>query len=355
MNKAICITGLLGLLFLATGCSDDVESVSSSKSGGWLVPVDEVFDGGPGKDGIPALTNPAFVASSQISYMQPTDLIIGVRVGETIRGYPHPILDWHEIINDDPGGRALAITYCPLTGSAIGWDRKVNGAVSTFGVSGLLYNTNLMPYDRATNSTWSQMKLQCVNGTLIGQTPQIYPVIETTWETWLSMYPDAPVVSANTGFNRSYGIYPYRDYRSNNGFLLFPISMDDMRLSRKERILGVRTGNMTIAYRIGGFVDSVQILNETAESVDYVVAGSAVHNFAVAFNRRTDDTTLLTFGPKTGALPVIMVDNEGTEWDIFGRGVAGPRAGQQLAPADSYIAFWFAWAVFNPGVEIYGM
>ena len=135
----------------------------------WSIPSNQVFDGGPGKDGIPALVNPAMVSSVQANYLTDNDLVIGFKVGDDVRAYPHQILDWHEIINDVVGEQPLAITYCPLTGTGIGWNRVISGNTTTFGVSGLLFNTNLIPYDRSTDSNWSQMKLECVNGQLIGE------------------------------------------------------------------------------------------------------------------------------------------------------------------------------------------
>ncbi len=156
----------------------------------WLIPSDQVFDGGPGRDGIPALENPEMINAALATYLNPEDLVIGIKMGDDVRAYPHKILDYHEIINDQVGSeiidgqlstKQLAITYCPLTGSAIAWGREFGGQTTTFGVSGLLFQTNLMPFDRLTESTWSQMRLDCVNGTLIGTRAETYQVVETRW------------------------------------------------------------------------------------------------------------------------------------------------------------------------------
>ena len=148
------LLALLAILFLQIACEDMVSS-STQISGEWLIPQNEVFDGGPGKDGIPAISNPNLVGNSSINYMNNDDLVIGVKFDGEIRGYPHPILDWYEIINDKINDNYFSITYCPLTGSTINYNRDLNGNITTFGVSGLLYNTNLIPYDRATNSNLS--------------------------------------------------------------------------------------------------------------------------------------------------------------------------------------------------------
>ena len=155
------------LSFLLLGlyaCNSQKEPVSLGQNPEWLIPIDEIYDGGPGKDGIPALLNPHSVQATEIGYLQDEDLVLGYKVGEEAHAYPHPILDWHEIINDAVGSEAISIIYCPLTGTGIGWDREINGATTSFGVSGLLYNSNIIPYDRLTDSNWSQIQNKCVNG-----------------------------------------------------------------------------------------------------------------------------------------------------------------------------------------------
>ena len=134
------------------------------------------------------------------------------------------ILDWHEVVNDKLDNQFVTISYCPLTGTAFGWSSVANGAKSTFGVSGLLYNTNLILYDRNTDSNWSQLELKCVNGALIGDEPILESVVETNWGTWKKLYPNTKVLSLETGFDRNYNFYPYGDYKTNHGYFLFTVS-----------------------------------------------------------------------------------------------------------------------------------
>ena len=223
--------------------------------------------------------------------------------------------------------------------------RLINGQATTFGVSGLLYNTNLIPYDRKSNSNWSQMKLLCVNGTLKGDEPKLIQLIETTWKTWKSIYPQTKVVSTNTGFNRSYGLYPYGDYKTNNNRILFPVEPEDSRLPWKERVLGVRIANASKVYRYTKYADTVEVFNETLNGADYVVAGCGTKNLGVAFFRRLPDGTKLTFSPIQNALPAILIDNEGTTWDIFGSAISGKYYGKRLEPANSMMGFWFSFGV----------
>ncbi len=321
----------------------------------WLIPSSQVFDGGPGKDGIPSIDNPQFSSVNEISFLDPDDLVIGVKVGDEIKAYPHPIMDWHEIVNDNVGNLPLAITYCPLTGTAIGWEREVNGVLSTFGVSGLLYNTNLIPYDRATDSNWSQMLLKSVNGERIGTEIVTYPVVETTWETWQALFPDSKVLNLNTGFSRAYSRFPYGDYRTNDDFLLFPITNDDGRLPRKDRGLGVIVDGGTKFYHFDSFASAeVVVANDMINGVEVVVAGSQEQNFLVAYKSRLANGTLLEFSAiEQTSSAEVMTDQEGNRWNVFGEAVSGPRAGQRLEPTDSYIGYWFSWGAFYPDIEIY--
>jgi len=324
----------------------------------WLVPVGEVFDGGPGKDGIPALEDPEMVTANAISYLSPANLVVGFKSGDDVRAYPHAILDWHEIINDSYADKRVTITYCPLTGSAIAWNRELNGQETTFGVSGLLYQTNLMPYDRLTNSTWSQMRLDCVNGDLIGTKAETYQVVETTWATWQEMYPQTKVNSLNTGFSRSYSRFPYiqggQDYRTSNSYFLFPIGPSDGRLPAKDRVLGVIIQDQAKVFPINEMDDEVTVIEDRFKDVGLVVVGSRTKNFIVAFKAPTGGASGLEFNAVQDQLPVVMEDDKGNRWSVFGEAVSGPRAGQHLESPQSLIGYWFTFGSFYPTPEIYG-
>ena len=224
----------------------------------WLVPFSEVFSGGPGLDGIPSLQNPQRVGIQSLygvngnNFLEEEDLVVGIRVGNEIRAYPHRVLDWHEIVNDDFTDEKLALIYCPLTGTATVWNRTFNGSTTTFGVSGLLYNTNIIPFDRRTLSFWSQMRGDCVNGELLGMEVDIYPVFETSFRTWRGLFPDSEIVSTETGYQRDYTEYPYGEYRTNEQ-LIFPVANFDKRLPAKERVLGIEVNGKTKAYRLQSF------------------------------------------------------------------------------------------------------
>lgn len=319
-----------------------------NNSGSWLIPKDEVMDGGPGRDGIPALANPDFKSAGDIDYLSDDDLVLGFADGDDVRAYPHAILDWHEIVNDDTPNHSLAVIYCPLTGTGIGWNRNIEGSKTTFGVSGLLYNSNIIPYDRQTNSNWSQLLLKSVNGKLSGTFSKNYNLIETTWKTWKEMYPESKVLSRNTGYDRNYDRYPYGAYKE-DGFLIFPVGNLDNRMHAKARVLGVLDKDLKKAYPLELFEDAFKVVQNSY----FVVVGSRDKNLMVAFDRELKDGTRLTFKPVQSELPIILKDNEGTMWDIFGRGVSGPRSGKHLSSVPYMMGYWFSFAAFYPKIAIY--
>jgi Protein of unknown function (DUF3179) len=329
------------------------ESVNSSDEiiGDWLIPSNQIYDGGPGKDGIPAISNPDFADNASIDYMKENDLIIGIKIKDGVKGYPHPILNWHEIINDKIADNNFSITYCPLTGSTIALNRNIGGTVTTFGVSGLLYNSNLIPYDRATNSNWSQMKMKCVNGKLEGTDFDYIHTFETSWKTWKKIFPNAQVVASNTGFNRQYSAYPYGTYRSDES-LIFPIANENNELSLKERVHGIIDDDKVYAIRFSLFENGTKLYTKQIGANNYIIVGSKSDNFIVSFFNTLQDGTTLNFELIENSLPILLKDNKGNKWDIFGFAVEGNRKGEKLVPTKSFIAYWFAWATFYPDVSI---
>jgi len=341
---------------LLLGCRADDPTVSPSPTGpnpqdnSWLITEDEVFDGGPGKDGIPSVDNPQFVSTGQIGYMNENDLVLAIEVNGELKGYTHPVLDWHEIVNDRVGDKDLAITYCPLTGTGSAWSREIDGKVTTFGVSGLLYRNNLIPYDRETDSRWSQMRLDCVQGTLKTREAETHPLVEMPWRTWKKLFPEGKVLSEATGFNRSYGLYPYGNYRSNDQ-LLFPVGKDDDRLPRKERVLSVIIGGQSRVYTFDSFKDGVTVHKDKFGGKEIVVVGSQPDNFIIAYeiNSSFGDRSFEPVALEVGG--IVMKDNLGNEWDIFGTAKSGPDAGDQLGPLDICIGYWFSFGAFyNPQI-----
>lgn len=359
MKRYFLYTAILCISIIYLNCSNDDNPLNAPNSGSsdWLIPSDQIQDGGPGKDGIPALSNPSMIQASSVSFLGDDDLVIGIKMGDEVRVYPHRLLAWHEIINDGIGTNKYSITYCPLTGTSMAWNRILNSSETTFGVSGWLYNNNLIPYDRGSNSNWSQMKLKAVNGELMGFNVELFPIVETTWGFWKQLYPNSLVVSNNTNVYSSdqYTYYPYGDYRTNHNRLLFSVSNDDSRLPRKERIHGIIENEATQVFRFTSFPEVLTVHNINFSGKNIVVAGSQPNNFIVSFYRMLDgDDKVLDFSPINNNFPNILKDHEGNIWNIFGEAVEGPRKGSQLTATRSYNAYWFAWGTFWPNAEIFG-
>lgn len=348
MKKILFLIPALTVLLLFSCGEDDG---GTGQPNDWLIPLSEVFDGGPGKDGIPSVDAPSFRTIEETTYMQDDDLVVGIKIGDEIRAYTHPILDWHEIVNDEFGGMAFGLTYCPLTGTGIAWNGTINGQKTTYGVSGLLYNSNLIPYDRNSDSNWSQFGLLCVNGSLSGQAPETIPLIETSWATWKQRFPGTQILSTATGFARNYEQYPYGDFKESED-LIFPVSPDDRRIHRKERVMGVVDKGNAKAYRFSSFeYDSLGIgfIQDSFEGQDLLLVGSEEENYILAFNVTGQGNYSSLNNSSNGA---VFTDDAGNEYSMFGEVLAG--SGADLEIANAFMGYWFGWGAFYPNLPIHG-
>jgi hypothetical protein len=202
------------------------------------VPIDQILNGGPSKDGIPAILRPKYVPAASAVFLMPEDRVVGVFMAGKARAYPLKILNWHEVVDDAMAGNAFAVTYCPLTGSAIVYNRKLAAKPLTLGVSGKLYKSNLLFYDKSTEGLWSQIKGEAIAGPLTGQRLEALPSVVTSWAVWRNAHPDTLVLDIETGQSRNYGLDPYRGYERSEQ-IMFPVSPADDRLPAKERVLGL--------------------------------------------------------------------------------------------------------------------
>jgi hypothetical protein len=162
------------------------------------VPLSQILSGGPPKDGIPAIMAPRLVAASAATFLRGGDAVIGVTEAGVAKAYPVRILNWHEVVNDQIAGVPIVVTYCPLTASAVVYDRAPRGAPLTFGVSGRLYQSNVLIYDYQTESLWSQLKEEALTGSFTGTALRAFPSVVTTWADWQSTHPQTLVLSPDT-------------------------------------------------------------------------------------------------------------------------------------------------------------
>jgi hypothetical protein len=212
-----------------------------------LIPSKDILQGGPPRDGIPSIENPKFVAAANANFMRPTDRVIGITINGESRAYPINILNWHEIVNDQIKGVPVSVTYCPLCGTGLVYQAKVGGKVLKFGVSGLLYNSDVLLFDRQTETLWSQILSKAISGSMKGQKLTMVPSSQTSWASWLKKQPNTKVLSTDTGFSRDYRRSPYGDYDQNTE-TYFPVSARSKAYHPKERVLGITINGKHKAY-----------------------------------------------------------------------------------------------------------
>ncbi len=203
--------------------------------------------GGQPRDGIPAIEAPRFVAAPAAKHVSAHDRVLGLFAFGEAKAYPVKILVQHEVVNDAIGGIPIAVSYCPLCASGIAFVAEAQGQPLTFGVSGLLYNSNLLLYDRETESLWSQLQRRAISGPMAGARLRLIPMTHSRWEDWRREHPGTQVLSAETGFNKSYHADPYEGYAQSQA-LLFSASPRSDRYPPKEKVLGIRLNGQTKAY-----------------------------------------------------------------------------------------------------------
>lgn len=294
------------------------------------------ISGGPRRDGIPSIDEPRFIRAQEADrVLDPEDVIFGVTLDGETKVYPQRILVWHEIVNDRFGGENVSITYCPLTGTAIGFRR----GATTFGVSGQLVNSNLIMYDRATESHWPQILATAVTGRLKGRSLEEVPVVWTTWSRWKSVHPDTLVLSTDTGFARNYRRDPYGSYTPVGGYYatsrppLFPTLAADPRLAPKEVVIGARSAAGAVAFKKAALRERKLMVGEIA----------GVPHLAV-YEPRLDTA--------------YVYKNPDRRTFTYDNGVVKDAAGQwapdnvPLERVNAFDAMWFAWLAFFPATTV---
>jgi hypothetical protein len=212
------------------------------------VPLSEFQSGGPGKDGIPALDHPRFASAARTSYLRPQEPVIELNVRGSARAYPLQILIWHEIVNDRVRSEAVAVTFCPLCNTALVFDRRVRGRLLDFGTTGNLRDSDLVMYDRQTESWWQQFGGEGVVGRYAGARLRQLPARIVSWRAFARAHPHGLVLSRDTGYRRPYGDNPYTGYDDVNSPPFFPVKgLSDTRLPPKERVVFIQRGRAAVA------------------------------------------------------------------------------------------------------------
>ena len=344
--------------------------LTSSWNTNWekrLISSDELLSGGPPRDGIPSIDNPRFISQSEAeAWLDGREPVIALEINGDARAYPLQILTWHEIVNDEVGGLPVAVTFCPLCNAAIVFDSRVNGETFAFGVSGLLRKSDMVMYDRTTETLWQQLDGRAIIGDLAGMRLTFLPSLLVSFDDFRQAFPDGVVLSRDTGHNRRYGQNPYIGYDTVGGVDPFLFQGEiDRRLPAVERVVAVTIGALDIAYPFSLLAEA-GVVHDTVDGREIVIfhapgTSSALGAILIAeaedvgatavFDRYLNDQKL-TFTRQGDR----FVDAEtGTTWNIIGQGLDGPLAGEQLNPIIHANHFWFAWAAFKPDTLIYGM
>jgi len=329
------------------------------------VPLGEILSGGPPKDGIPAIDNPRFVSLDDADeWIGDREPIMVFEHEGVARGYPWQILLWHEIVNDEVNGQPVAITYCPLCNTAIAFDRRLGDRRLDFGTTGKLRHSDLIMYDRQTESWWQQAVGEAIVGELTGKKLKFLPAPTISWNDFKLQYPDGQVLSRDTGYRRNYGDNPYTGYDAGQPFLFR--GKADKRLAAMERVVVVATDDGTVAYPLKKLEREKVINHEVGDEpvVLFYRKGTASAVDASRINRGRDIGTAVVYSRRVGDR-TLTFRLEGTDsyrdeqtkslWSFFGEASEGPLKNESLEPVVHYMPFWFAWAAFSPETPVYGL
>ena len=313
------------------------------------VPLDEIVSGGPPPDGIPSLDSPKFVSVDEADkFLVDSDKVVGININGDIRAYPLQILVWHEIVNDIVGSIPVAVTYCPLCFTNQVFYRTVNNSILEFGTSGKLYNSNLVMYDRSSNSLWSQALGEGIVGNYAGIKLEKFPFDLAYWRDWKQLYPDTQVLSRETGIVRPYGADPYEDYY-NSPDISFPVSNKDNRLELKEIVVGLENGKMNKAYKLQD-IEKLKVINDHLNNKS-VTLFSLYPLMTRVFNSSLEGQTLIFQYNSTNNS---FTDGQtASQWNFDGKSFNGPLKGKQLLRLPFDEGYWFEWTAFHPESLVY--
>lgn len=351
------------------GSSAGAERSPVSSTPSPLVAPEDIVPGGPPPDGIPPIDHPMFLAPEDVSFLAEAEPVLAVEIDGDARAYPLQIMIWHEIVNDEIGGVPVSVTYCPLCNTGIAFERPtIDGDLLDFGTSGKLYNSNLVMYDRQTETFWAQATGQAIVGELTGQQLTFIPARILSFADWRAAHRDGLVLSRDTGYERPYGENPYEWLDTSGRPYLFAGEVDQ-RLPATSRVLGIARAGDVVAFPYEALsADAVDGWAAITERV----AGNSIAVFWKAGTASALNTEQIASGRDVGAIAAYrpevdgraltfvagrkgIVDRQtGSIWSILGRAVSGPLRGERLVPELAIDSFWFDWAAFHPETRIFG-
>jgi thiol-disulfide isomerase/thioredoxin len=329
------------------------------------VPYDEILSGGPPRDGIPPVDKPKYVTIADAdAWLKPQEPVVLIEIDGVARAYPLQILMWHEITNAVQAGIPVAVTFCPLCNTAIAFDRRVDDQVFDFGTTGRLRYSNLIMYDRQTETWWQQATGEGIVGQHTGRKLTNIPAAIISWQDFRETYPDGDVLSQDTGHVRSYGRNPYAGYDDiNRSPFLYDGPKTSTLLPPMARVATVELNDETVAYPYSD-LENVHVVNDAVGGTPIVVlwqAGTASALDSASISEGRDVGAVNTFSRELdGRTLTFLYDGErftdeetGSEWTVLGQAIDGPLAGRQLEPVVHINHFWFSWAAFRPETRVY--
>lgn len=325
----------------------------------------DVLSGGPPKDGIPAVDKPEFVSVAEADeWIDDVEPVVLLSHNGEVKAYPIQILIWHEIVNDFIGGEPVVVTFCPLCNTAIVFSGLVNGVESDFGTTGRLRFSNLIMYDRQTETWWQQASGEAVAGVLTGTQLQFLPASLVSWAQYKEAHPSTLVLSRNTGFVRQYGANPYIGYDNINRppFLYFGPDTPG-ELPATARVITVDLNEEAAAYPYDTLAE-FQVLNDNVGGEDIVViwqsgTASALDANKIASGRDIGAADVFSRNLNGQTLTFTLVgedivdDQTSSVWNVLGQAVSGELEGQILEQVVAINHFWFSWAAFRPDTRVY--
>lgn len=327
------------------------------------IPLDELQQGGPPKDGIPAIRNPKFVAvSAASSWLDPAEPVQVVRYAGEVRVYPLQILIWHELVNDSIGDLPLLVSFCPLCNAAVAFDRRVDGVTAEFGVSGLLRHSDMVMFDRATESLWQQLTGEGIVGEHTGKRLAVVGSQVVPFETVAANYPRALVLGRDTGHERPYGANPYEQYEP-RGRMIFPVRYKKSRkIKPLERLLVFGSESRPRAYVLRQLRQRPVQQGGTGPGA-YVVFYEPEMRTALGARRIAESSRVGAAGVYSPYIDGRRLDfafvggrfsdsQTSSTWNLLGLATAGPLEGTVLNPIEHGVYYAFAWLAFNPGTEV---
>jgi hypothetical protein len=360
---SVIVLGLIGPL-LAEAPDPRAAKEFRTDFGKHSVSYDEIMSGGPPKDGIPALTTPEFTTVSEAGqWLKPKEPVILLEVEGDARAYPIQILMWHEIVNDVVGRMPVAVTFCPLCYTALAFDRRVDDQTLEFGATGRLRFSNLLMYDRQTESWWQQADGEAVVGSFTGHRLKPLPASIISWADFKQGHAEGKVLSRKTGHKRAYGQNPYPGYDDIKRPPLFFSRAAARQLSPMSRVITLEISGEAAAYPFS-ILSRKRVINDKVGQVPIVVlwaegTASALDRERVADGRDVGAATLYSRRIDGRDLSFVrerdrIIDTEtGSEWNLLGRAVKGPLEGRRLKPLPAVNHYWFSWAAFRPQTRVY--